>query len=303
MTLRAIDISHFQGTPNFTIVKGQGVALVFNKATQGTGFRDPVYALNRRNEKAVGLTPGSYHFAQGGDPTSEANFFCDTVGVLAPGELVALDWEISHPNPVQWSLAWLNVVQQRLGVKPGLYINKSTLTGFDWTPVAKADYWLWLASYDYDAATVPNVPFWPFVAIKQYSDKGAVAGVGGQVDLDTFEGNATALARYGKAGVPVISHPAPSPVPPRPLPKPAPAFNVLGWRATQGATGVVYQHLQEWGNRMFPAYCHISPVAPSYGPQTSAFLAELCKRMGIKSDGKDIGPLTASALYKLGFRG
>jgi GH25 family lysozyme M1 (1,4-beta-N-acetylmuramidase) len=302
VSLLGIDISHYQGNPNEVALKAGGLSFVIEKATQGTSFLDPTYVVNRREALAAGLVNGGYHFAGGYDPVAEATFYCATVGQLNPGELAVLDFEIPMGDPVPWCLAWLKTTEARLGVKPLIYLNQSTVNGFDWSPVVAGDFGLWLAKYD-QLQSVTAVKWWNGEAIKQYFDKGTVGGVAGEVDQDVFFGDLAALLKYGKAG----AGKTPAPVPaPRPAPRPAPAapvFDVRNFRAHIGATGTVFAHLQAWANRFFPAYAHIGPISPSYGPQTAAFLAEFCARQRVKSDGRDIGPQTALLLYRAGFRG
>lgn len=303
MTLLGADISHYQGTPDFRAAKAAGLSFVFLKATEGTNYTDPTLNTNRNNAKAAGLVTGYYHFARNGDPVAEATQFCNAVGTLAAGELAALDWEVAGANPPAWSKVWLDTVAGRLGVKPLIYMNKSAEAGSDWTPVVRGDYGLWLANYDFSATNpMPSVKHWPFVAIEQYSDRAQITGIVGGVDADVFQGTAETLAKYGKQGAPAPA-PTPTPPPPPPAPTPPPAWDVRSWRAHEGATGQIFVNLQNWANRMYPAYCHIAPTAPSYGPQTARFLAEFCRRQGVASDGNDIGPRTAQLLYNDGFRG
>lgn len=302
MSLAAIDIANYQGTPNMTAVRGAGIALVFIKATQGTGYVNPTFAVNRANATAAGLVRGFYHFAGGEDPTSEANHFCDTVGSLAAGDLVALDWEIANPNPVTWCQVFLTVVKNRLGVQPGIYLNKSTESGLNWGPVVALGTWLWLADYDFAPAVVPNTVHWPVLALKQYSDRGSVPGVAGGVDCDTFEGDLGALARYGYP----VPGPAPAPAPvPVPPPAPPTGFDVRGWRCSYGDTDPHLSSLQAWANRMFPSYrsTPIAPLANHYGDLTARFIAEFGAHVAVPNDGRDIGPRIAANLYTLGWRG
>lgn len=220
MTILAIDISHYQGTPNFAAVHGANVGLVFLKATEGTSYTDPTFAANRASARAAGLTTGFYHFARAGDAVAEANHFCNVVGHLDHGDILALDWEVPSSNPPAWSLSFLKQVEARFGVKPLIYMNQSTANGYNWNSVVSNDNGLWLAKYDFDPNAVPTTKYWSTVAVKQYSDRGTVAGVAGQLDLDVFEGDAAQLAKYGFGGGSPTPVPAP-PVPPAP-PTPPP---------------------------------------------------------------------------------
>lgn len=305
MAVLGLDISHYQGTPNFAQLKADGLSFVFLKATESTGYVDPTLASNRANARAAGLTVGYYHFARAVDATSEANHFCDAVGTLAAGELVALDWEVAGANPPAWCKVWLDTVQARLGVKPLVYMNKSAEAGSDWSAVVNADYGLWLANYDFSATNAMVKPkHWAFVAIEQYSDRASYVGISGGVDADVFAGDAAALARYGKSGSTPV--PQPTPVPAPPPPPPAPSFDVRAWRVSYGQSDAHLPALRRWADRMYPAYAS-TPMDESgvtnYGPQTVAFVKEFGNHVGVINDGRDIGPRIAAALYAQGFRG
>ena len=213
MTVLGIDTSHWQGAVDFGAVKRAGYSFAFLQATDGVGVVDGMFATSRSRARAAGMTVGYYHFAQGGDPTAEADHFCATVGTLAVGELVALDWETTAADPPSWCRVWLDRVRDRLGVHPLIYMNQRVLAGFDWSQVVAGDYGLWLAKYDF-TQSVPQTGAWSNVAIKQFSDRGSVPGVSGGVDLDVFFGSAATLARYGKQPPPPPPPPAPAPVPP-----------------------------------------------------------------------------------------
>ena len=143
---------------------------------------------------------GMYYFASGNDPVQEAEHFQQIVGELDPGEFLALDFEIEHPAPVAWCLAFLTRCQQLFGVKPLLYTNDARVTAYDWSPVVSQDYALWVADYFYDGSPNHQVATgaWPAAAMYQYSSSGHVGGISGPVDLDVFYGDIEALKKYGK---------------------------------------------------------------------------------------------------------
>jgi hypothetical protein len=124
------------------------------------------------------------------------------------------------------------------------------------------------------------------------------------------------LTPPGAAPAPAVD-PTPAPVV---APTP-PAFDaaawVAGWRTAQGATGAIFEHLQQWASDTFPAY-DSTPVAPKaavYGPRTVAFLRELAHRAAVdrswpgshgdlaRADGANIGNDLAAALVHYGFAG
>lgn len=198
MTVLGLDLSHFQGAPDFAQVKGSGRSFVVHKATEGTSYLDPMLARNRKAAHDAGLIVGLYHFARAGNPATEAAWFVHSIGTLQPGEFLVLDWEVPAADPVGWCRAWLAAVTAATGVKPLIYMNSSAMNGSNWTPLT-SDFGLWLARYDNSQAQ-PAVQWWPAAAMKQYSDKGAVPGVSGPCDVDVFYGTTAQLLAYANQG-------------------------------------------------------------------------------------------------------
>src|SRR5581483_7236413 len=61
---KGIDVSHYQGTINWTSVKNSGVSFAFIKATEGLTIKDQDFDANWAGAKAVGIVRGAYHFAR-----------------------------------------------------------------------------------------------------------------------------------------------------------------------------------------------------------------------------------------------
>lgn len=197
-----IDISHFQGSPDFGTVASGGIVGVIHKATQGTGSPDPTYAAAKTQALAAGLLWGAYHFgtgsASGGD---QAAHFLDVVKP-GPHDLVAIDFE---PNPsgttmtFEQLLDFIETVQKALNRWPVVYGGKSLLFGaVGTTPNATlAACPLWVA--EYTSALQPiGIPtqIWPQWTLWQYTESGTVAGITTKVDRDRFNGTIDELRAW-----------------------------------------------------------------------------------------------------------
>lgn len=82
-------------------------------------------------------------YAEAGSPAEHAAFFIRTLGTLRPGEVPMLDMEPGGagatiiPNPREWALEWLRIVEQWAGVRAVVYrpnswanqLSKATLDG------------------------------------------------------------------------------------------------------------------------------------------------------------------------------
>lgn len=198
--LQGVDVSHWQGSIDWPAVRRGGFEFAILKATESTGYTDPTFAANRAKARAAGMVVGFYHFARATDPVAEADHFVSRIGSLAPGEFVVLDWEVPGTNPPAWCRAWLDRVHSRLGARALVYMNQSAARGSKWKTVVEAGYPLWLAKYDLKHDDPGVVGDWPKAVMKQYSDKGKVPGIAGNVDVNVFYGDKAALAALSKGG-------------------------------------------------------------------------------------------------------
>lgn len=219
--LHGADISRWQGTVNWDLLK-QNFDFVIMKASGGDGglYPDGQFARNKSEARRVGILHGFYHFAGGTQsPETEADQFVNTVGDLQKGEILVLDFEVSHADPVGFCYRFAKRVEARTGNKPLLYSNGARITGLDWLPLVKNDNGLWIASWGANNGAIPaNQPStgaWNFWAIWQYTSRGAAANLS-PLDLDVFNGNKEQFQAYGgKEGAPA---PAPTPAPVQPTP-------------------------------------------------------------------------------------
>lgn len=200
--LFGIDVSRYQGTIDWQKVKAAGVKYAFIKATEGQTFVDPMFARNWRELKAKGIPRGAYHFFRPStNLQGQIDNFCKVVGSLEPGDLPpVLDVEVpslwTHLT-VKQRLAlvngWMKGVEEKLGVKPIIYLSSSFAGDVLGGDASLRPYILWVAHYT--SRPSPRVPApWADWNFWQYSESGTVDGIKDQaVDLNHFNGSAAAL--------------------------------------------------------------------------------------------------------------
>lgn len=132
MVLNGIDVSSWQedlvpadmATTDFVIVK----------ATGGTGYANPAFKRHADATLDAGKLLGCYHYARergcAGSAEAEADYFIKAFKPYAGKAIPFLDWEADALSlGPSWALAWLDRVEGKTGVAPGIYMSKSTLQG------------------------------------------------------------------------------------------------------------------------------------------------------------------------------
>ena len=202
MAMNGIDISSWQAGINLSVVPCDFVII---KATQGTGYTNPDYARAYSQAKAAGKCLGVYHYAEGGSPTAEADYFIKQVGSRVGECVLALDWEGEQNgafgvNDFAWCKAWLDYVANKTGVNPMLYTSQSVMGRF----AGIGNYGLWIAQYaDMNATGYQATPWNEGAydcAMRQYSSCGRLSGYAGNLDLNKFYGDKTAWNKYAGKG-------------------------------------------------------------------------------------------------------
>ena len=204
--LNGIDIASHQAGIDVANVSAD---FVFVKATQGTWYKNQLpskgydYAAWGDKTLASGRLLGFYHYAEGGDPIKEAEYFYNAIKAYKGRAVVALDWEGEDNKlfgtgfDVQWCKRFLDRIAELMEAKPLIYMSKSTTRMCDWSSVATS-YPLWVAQYASNNTTgyqsnpwTDSYSFgaWAKPLIFQYSATGRVDGYEGDLDLDLFYGS------------------------------------------------------------------------------------------------------------------
>ena len=87
--VRGVDVSSYQGEIDWDVLSSEGIQFAFIKATEGSGFTDPYFAVNYAQAQKTDLRIGAYHFFSYDSPGRiQAELFIQTVpkteGMLPP---------------------------------------------------------------------------------------------------------------------------------------------------------------------------------------------------------------------------
>ncbi len=213
-----IDVSRWQGTINWTSVKGAGKTFAWAQATRGAYLTNVNFVANMVNGKAAGVLMAPYHYATPATNSAsvEADYFWNLAGqyIKADGKTLMpmLDIEeftghIGATSYSDWANQWASSVIAKAAaagvtIKIVLYCSASKMCNFNTSCSSfGSDVANWngqdpQTGTPWSCCTSCNLwgggtwNFW------QYSDSGTVSGISGAVDLDVFNGTAAQLLTW-----------------------------------------------------------------------------------------------------------
>lgn len=192
MEIKGIDVSSYQGKPNWKKAKESGIKYAILRIHQRNGI-DSSFEYNYAECKKNNIPIGGYKFSYATTVAQAEKEAEDTLKVLNGKKLdyplfYDLEWStqrsLGSAMIEKITLAFLNKVK-KAGYKVGIYCN------VDWynnvlTSKLKA-YDIWLSRYPYNDTGVIQERLRPSVGIGwQYSSKGNVPGIPGNVDMNVF---------------------------------------------------------------------------------------------------------------------
>lgn len=125
--LKMVDV--YSGSPrSFATLPETDITMI--KATQGTGYVNPLCNTDYGAAKNAGKLLGLYHYAGGGDPVAEADYFIRNIKNYVGEAVLALDWE-SYQNSswgnVSWCRKFMDRVHDQTQVWPLIYVSQSAI--------------------------------------------------------------------------------------------------------------------------------------------------------------------------------
>jgi len=210
------DVSHHDGTIDWSKARPHHIRYVWVKATQGIDFRDRMFAKNWADlgkmwqDEATRVHRGAYHFMSAqGDPSAQAQNFLSNVGPLLSSDLpptIDLEWDapagsdpgqadrwkaLSSREIVEKALVWLEAVERSTGKTPVIYTAASWWNERIGTTDKLKKYKIWIADYTRTSQLneTPRLPAGQEAPLWQFSERGRVQdGFSTNVDVNVFKG-------------------------------------------------------------------------------------------------------------------
>ncbi|OXA44793.1 Lysozyme M1 [Folsomia candida] len=202
----AIDVSHYHGVIDWSLIPKDKVQYSFIKATQGAKYVDPMFIRNWNEAGKQELWRGVYHFFSVTDsPESQVANIASTLkkvsfnpGLTGPYDIMAIDVEgdscsADVTTMSQNLLSVIHQLEEMYAFRVFIYTRANywdscvnTTWYYDWMLRP-----LWISYYS-DTATKPILPkpwakdeFWTFW---QFTETGSMPGIKGHVDLSYVRG-------------------------------------------------------------------------------------------------------------------
>jgi len=196
MSQKGIDVSVYQGKPDWKKVEADGVNFAFIRAGYGKNNVDEQLVYNGEKAVAAGLAVHFYWFSYAYTKEmviDEANFLMQQAKKYAPNCMLAWDFEydsmkyaekkgvtITKSTLTKWCIAFCETVKAG-GFTPVIYANEDYFkNNIDISEIlSKTNAKIWLAKYASTSGTYgKNAYIW------QYSSTGKVKGIEGNVDMN-----------------------------------------------------------------------------------------------------------------------
>ena len=185
LNIKGLDVSNYQGVPNFQAIKNAGYEVVIIETGDGITFTSPVLEQQYQAAKAAGLKIGFYHFFRAEDDNvAQATHFWNCIKDKQFDIYPVLDVEVTMgvSDVTASALDFLNEFKKLSGLDCIVY----TYTSFAEENLDSrlSDYKCWMANY---SNNLPASKIWGNNYVGwQYTESGNVAGLPNQFDLDHF---------------------------------------------------------------------------------------------------------------------
>ena len=194
--VRIIDVSSYQPSVNWAQVRNAGIAGVYVKATEGTGYVSPTYGNQKAGAAGAGLPVGAYTYMHPGqdNPVQAVDYFLANsgAGTLTLPPMLDIEQSTSDGPGTATYVAWaVAEVKAKTGRTPVIYMGGYFIAA-DFMNSAIAPLWLpaYTSGYSHvpgDSACNTSTPSrsgtWSAWSIWQFTSVGQISGIPGNVDV------------------------------------------------------------------------------------------------------------------------
>lgn len=182
--MKGIDVSNHNGRIDWNKLKNSDVKVVYIKASEGTTYQDPYLNQHYQGAKSIGLPTGFYHYLKGTSaPESQAQNFWNLIKDKENNLMPCLDIEENGFNVMDYTLRFISKFKDLsnlpIVIYTGPYFANDNLDN------RLASYPCWIAHYGVSSPMATNIWSTNYVG-HQYTEKGKVSGINGNVDLNNF---------------------------------------------------------------------------------------------------------------------
>lgn len=193
--LHGIDVSHYQGRIDWrAVAKDKNVGYVYIKATESNYMLDDTYEYNLAEARRNGIKAGSYHFFRPGvNAAAQFTNFKRNIDKRKQDLLPLIDVEVTGGVPIATLHSrlqeFLRLVTEEYGRRPVIYTGRNFYNTYFAGYAFYKPFLFMIAMYNTDEQ--PQLMDGNDYVIWQYSSKGSIGGIRGDVDLSRFVGRHT----------------------------------------------------------------------------------------------------------------
>ncbi|MDE5539812.1 MAG: glycosyl hydrolase family 25, partial [Bacilli bacterium] len=182
--LNGMDVSEFQGNIDFSLVAKDNIEVVYIRSSASSSYIDAKFERNYKYARENNLKIGFYHYVTArtiAEAEEQARFFASVVSGKQVDCPLAMDFEVftgltkEETNAI--SRTFLETLEKVTGKKTIVYSDASNAR-YTFDSYISSNYPLWIAQYGVEE---PQIAAWPEWHGWQYTDRGRVSGINGNV--------------------------------------------------------------------------------------------------------------------------
>lgn len=201
--VRGIDVSHYQGEIDWSVIAEQNISFAFVKATEGSTYVDETFLYNFNSARQNGVPVGAYHFfSYDSSGKAQAENFIKNVipfdGMLPPVIDIEFYGNKEEDPPSKEAVdtelaAFISAIEKHYGLKPILYATEITYELYLADDYAEYDIWIRNVT---DTPSLSDGREWTFW---QYTNRGRLDGYTGEeefIDINVYKGSKEDFNNY-----------------------------------------------------------------------------------------------------------